>query len=311
MISAPLYCASEIDRAAHLRRDAKALAELRQAKESQVLPIWRGLNLVSAGDEPRVIALELQTVKDFGEPIFLGLLPNNAPLFACDISAQEAGESGPELIPGGLFASLRDVGLRLLPSEAGLLAYARAIIHWHSRHGFCAVCGALTQSEEGGHARRCVNPDCSAQHFPRTDPAVIMLVHDGKRCVLGRQKRFPPGMYSVLAGFVEPGESLEEAVRREAHEEAGIKVGPVSYLASQPWPFPASLMLGFEALAEPGQSVICDGTELEDASWFTADDIASFPEQGRFLPRRDSIARMLIENWLDAQRAISAMAVKT
>jgi NAD+ diphosphatase len=298
MKSPPLYCASEIDRAAHLRRDEKALAALRQAKESRVLLLWRGLNLVSAGETPRVIALDLQAAKDFGEPVFLGL-SNGAPLFACDISRQEAAEGGPELISGGLFASLRDVGLRLPPNEAGLLAYARAITHWHSRHGFCAVCGALTRSEEGGHARRCANPDCAAQHFPRTDPAVIMLVHDGERCILGRQKRFPPGMYSVLAGFVDPGESLEEAVRREAREEAGVSVGPVLYQASQPWPFPASLMLGFEALAEPGQPVICDGAELEDAGWFSAADIARFPEQGRFLPRRDSIARMLIENWLE------------
>jgi NAD+ diphosphatase len=306
----PLYCASGIDRAAHFRRDEKALAELRQAKESQVLLLWRGLNLVSAGDEPRVIALAMSQAKDFGEPVFLGL-SEGKPLFAIDISAQEASEGGPELVPGGIFASLRDVGLRLPAAEAGLLAYARAITHWHSRHGFCGVCGSPTRSEEGGHARRCINKDCASQHFPRTDPAVIMLVHDGKRCILGRQKRWPPGMYSVLAGFVEPGESLEEAVRREAREEAGVVVGEVRYQASQPWPFPASLMLGFEAVAEPGSPVICDGTELEDAGWFSIADIAAFPEQGRFLPRRDSIARILIENWLYAQRAISAEAVKT
>jgi NAD+ diphosphatase len=310
MIATPLYCASGIDRAAHFRRDEKALAELRLAAKSQVLLLWQGFSLVSSGDDPRIVSLDMQKAGDIGEPIFLGLSDGGA-LFAADISHLAGGENGPELAPGAIFASLRDIGLRLPAAEAGLLAYARAIAHWHSRHGYCGVCGSMTRSEEGGHARRCLNLDCGAQHFPRTDPAVIMLVHDKERCVLGRQKRWPPGMYSVLAGFVEPGESLEEAVRREVLEEAGVLVGDVRYQASQPWPFPASLMLGFEAVAKPGSSVICDGKELEDAAWFSPADIAKFPERGFFLPRKDSIARMLIENWLNNQRAISTLAVKT
>ena len=147
----------------------------------------------------------------------------------------------------GRFADARGVAPQLAPGEAGILAQARSLVNWHLRHGFCAVCGARTEVADGGYVRRC--PACAAEHFPRTDPVVIMLVRDGEDCLLGRQAHFPAGVYSALAGFVEPGETIEEAVRREVMEEAGIEVGEVDYHSSQPWPFPASLMIGCIAKA--------------------------------------------------------------
>jgi NAD+ diphosphatase len=168
---------------------------------------------------------------------------------------------------------------------------------WHARHRFCGVCGAATESVEAGHVRRCTNPECKASHFPRTDPAVIMLVHDGDRALLGRQKVWAPGMYSTLAGFLEPGESLEETVAREVFEESGIRVGEVRYHSSQPWPFPASLMIGFHAAAT-SREIRLNQSELEDCAWFSRSELRDFQAQGKNLPRQDSIARRLIEDWL-------------
>ena len=172
------------------------------------------------------------------------------------------------------------------------------MIFWHSRHRFCGVCGAPTRSEEAGHVRRCTEAGCATMHFPRTDPAVIMLVTDGDRALLGRNKNFLPGMYSTLAGFVEPGESLEDAVAREVREETAIEVGAVHYHSSQPWPFPANIMLGFYAEAA-STAITVDYGELEDARWFERDWLLSHTDDDNFrLPRRDFIARRLIEDWL-------------
>jgi NAD+ diphosphatase len=186
----------------------------------------------------------------------------------------------------------------LAPDDAAVLAHARGLMHWRVRHRFCGVCGGGCEPRSAGHAMVCTQ--CNAQHFPRTDPAVIMLVHKGDRCVLGHSQRFPTlTMYSTLAGFVEPGESLEEAVAREVLEESAIRVGRVSYHSSQPWPFPASIMLGFyaEALSE---EITIDPTELRDARWFTRAELRDHERHGFSLPRRDSIARRLIEDWMDA-----------
>jgi NAD+ diphosphatase len=175
------------------------------------------------------------------------------------------------------------------------------MLNWHRRHGFCSVCGAATASREAGHVRRCTDPDCGAHCFPRTDPAVIMLVHDGgDRVVLGRKASMLPGQHSILAGFVEPGESLEDAVRREVFEEVGLELGEVIYHSSQPWPFPANIMLGFTARATTFDLNV-DYNELEDgARWFTRDFLRSSPEDESFrLPRRDSISRRLVNEWLE------------
>ena len=203
----------------------------------------------------------------------------------------------------GEFRDLREFWSFLPPEEGALLAYARGLLYWHGRHKFCGLCGALTESHDGGHIRRCTNNRCGTSHFPRTDPAVIMLVHDGgDRCVLGRQKNWPPGRHSVLAGFVEPGESLEEAVAREIMEEVGLELelSDIHYHSSQPWPFPSSIMLGFWARAEPGPLKI-DYEEIEDAAWYSRDQLRASPEDERFcLPSRDSIARRMLEDWIGA-----------
>ncbi|MEX2647535.1 MAG: NAD(+) diphosphatase, partial [Alphaproteobacteria bacterium] len=187
-----------------------------------------------------------------------------------------------------------------LPADdAAVLAHARALTTWHARHQYCGACGSPTVVREAGHVRVCANPACGAQHFPRTDPAVIMLVTYRDRCLLGRQKSWPDPVYSTLAGFVEPGESLEEAVAREVMEEVGVPLSEVVYHSSQPWPFPLSIMLGFSAVAETDRLVI-DGSEIADAKWLTREDVLNHEALGFRLPRRHSIARHLLEDWLAA-----------
>ena len=177
--------------------------------------------------------------------------------------------------------------------DAALLAYARAMMYWHLRHQYCGVCGALTELLEAGHVRQCTNPECRATHFPRTDPAVIMLVISGELCLLGRQASWPAGMYSTLAGFVEPGEKFEAAVAREVFEESSVRIGRTTYHSSQPWPFPGSVMLGFHALAET-TDIRVDHTELEDARWFERSWLlAQHDKTEFFLPGKQSIARRL------------------
>ncbi len=227
---------------------------------------------------------------------FLGL-QDGTPLFTIDLSA---AEDPLPLLPEGLgtFVDLRATAGLLPGPEASILAHARGLMHWRSRHLFCGVCGAPTAAKSAGNVVHCTA--CDTQHFPRTDPAVIMLVHAGDRALLGHSRRFPnTTMYSTLAGFVEPGESLEEAVAREVFEEAGVRTGRVHYHSSQPWPFPASIMLGFyaEALTE---EITIDPEELADARWFSRADMRAHRELGFSLPRADSIARRLIEDWIAA-----------
>ena len=241
--------------------------------------------------------------------ILLGL-DGDATYIAADISELDEA-AAVSLVGAGEFFDLRLMGGQMAVPEAKLMAYARGMAHWHQRHQFCGVCGAATESREGGHLRVCANTDGdSHETYPRTDPAVIMLVTrddpdtGAPSCLMGRQSRWAPGQYSTLAGFVEPGESLEEAVAREVFEEAGIRITDVRYRASQPWPFPSSLMLGFWARAET-HDITVDGEELEDAQWFLAEQLRSFGEWGQSedgspcLPRRDSISRWLIETWLE------------
>lgn len=210
---------------------------------------------------------------------------------------------------GGKFIDIRSIAASLPVPESGILAQARSIVDWHRRHGFCAVCGARTDPADGGYRRRCRDPECGADHFPRTDPVVIMLVVREDRCLLGRQPRFPRGSYSALAGFVEPGESLEDAVRREIQEEAGVAVGRVRYIASQPWPYPSSLMIGCvaEGLSE---EISIDGEELEEARWFARDEVRAMTEASLDMqasPRMPpplSLAHQLALRWLDGEAEI-------
>jgi NADH pyrophosphatase NudC (nudix superfamily) len=209
------------------------------------------------------------------------------------------------LAPGARVAGLRDVAPRLAQADGGLLATAVALLHWHREHPCCARCGTATAMGEAGWVRAC--PACGAIHHPRTDPVVIMLVVDGDRALLGRQAHWPPGRWSALAGFVEPGESLEEAVAREVAEEAGVAVDEVAYRSSQPWPFPASLMLGFTARYAGGEAHARDG-ELEALAWFGRDELVGMRDgrDGRSLPPPDAIARRLVDEWLDAPAAAAS-----
>jgi NAD+ diphosphatase len=209
-----------------------------------------------------------------------------------------------EAPPGTRFEELRPLVPLFDAGEAALLAYARALGYWRARHRYCGCCGAPCRPERAGHALRCTNPQCATEIFPRIDPAIIVLVTDGERALLGRQAAWPPGRYSTIAGFVEPGESLEDAVAREVLEETGVRVTNVEYHSSQPWPFPSSLMLGFLAGALPG-SIARGDAELEDARWFTRAEVASGTPK---LPPRTSISYRLIEHWFDSGAAVPLAA---
>lgn len=294
------YAAGGLDRHGQRRGDAAWLAERLAHSSSRFVPVWRSQSLVVAldGAAPRAALLarsELGAIE--GETILLGIHEECA-YFAIDLSHHENPAALLRHAAPVAFTDLRRVGPLLPRQEGSLLAYARGIAWWHGRHRFCGVCGSPTVSEEAGHVRRCTNPDCKAQHFPRTDPAVIMLVHDGDRCLLGRQRVWLKGMHSTLAGFLEPGESLEEAVAREVFEETGVVVDDVNYHSSQPWPFPASIMLGFHARART-TALNVNYDEIESARWFERDFLLTHADDDDFrLPRRDSIARRLIEDWL-------------
>ena len=314
------YAAPGFERAGLRRRDAAWIRAALGDAAAQFIPVWRSQNLVIdlADAEPRAIVLarhhahlllggdDHETYLAHGLIVFLGVV-DERPHFALDLTHVEAPLdmlASPALAASGVpaegarFADLRQLAGRLAREEGALLALARAMVFWHQRHRYCGVCGSPTLTEEAGHMRRCMNPDCKTMHFPRTDPAVIMLVSDGERALLGRNKNFPPGMYSTLAGFVEPGESLEDAVAREVREETAIEVRNVAYHSSQPWPFPANIMLGFHAEAATSEIEV-DYGELEDAKWFERDWLLAHADDSTFrLPRLDSIARRLVEDWL-------------
>jgi NAD+ diphosphatase len=284
------------ERAAHLRKDIAALEADVRAEGSVLLPVWRDQSLI-AGE--RVALVELARARELlevsGELVWLGKL-GAAGCFALDVSALAEPLRHPALASVGEFKDLRMAGAALPVEHAALAAYARGILYWHRRHRHCGACGAETAAREGGHLRVCRAESCSTQHFPRTDPAVIMLVHDGDHCLLGRQKTWPKGMYSTLAGFVEPGETLEEAVAREVEEESGVHVEHVRYFRSQPWPFPSSLMVGFTARARTRELRASD--ELEDARWFSRTELRAAREHGFHVPGRFSLAGQLIEAYL-------------
>ena len=271
------------DRADHLRGDEAALAALQAAPEARVLPLWRGQPLIDdTGADPALGWLPASDpVLDAAAapPIFLGL-EGGAGRFALDLSAWRPPEGmetppprnmftpssqrHPDLPEGLAFHELRGVMGRLPEQDAADAATARAMMEWHRSHRHCARCGAASEADQAGWRRSC--PACGAQHFPRTDPVVIQLITRGDKVLLGRQPSWPRGFWSLLAGFVEPGETLEAAVRRETMEEAGVPVGRVSYLACQPWPFPNSLMFAMAGEALDDRIVI-DPKELEDAKW--------------------------------------------
>lgn len=286
------------DRAAAAREDPAWVDDKLADPASRFYPIWRLKNFISEDARPRPIGLELKAVAPLLEdrvPMLLGVDGDTAH-FAIDLSDIDDAES--MLLADGRLVDLRDAAMDMAHRDAALLALARGLSHWHATHAFCGVCGQASKVERAGHARRCRNPDCGKLHFPRTDPAVIMLVTDGDRCLLARRRIWPKHRRSTVAGFVEPGESLENAVRREVMEEVGIEVGEVYYHSSQPWPFPSSLMVGFTAAALT-TTIKVDGDEIAEADWYHRDDIGPAVDEGSLiLPPADSISRRLVLDWL-------------
>jgi NAD+ diphosphatase len=299
------YAGGRLDRAGLRRRDHDWIDRLLANPQTRLVPVWRQQSFILQAEMPAAAILSLEMASDLiqsaDEIALLGLEgdpDSGIAYFAVEISHLEAPEAHPLLKTAGRFADIRSVGPLLGQEEGQLLAYARGLMHWHNRHRFCGVCGSKTVSEDAGHQRRCTSSACNAVHFPRTDPAVIMAVSDGERLLLGRQASWPPGMRSVLAGFVEPGESLEEAVAREVKEEVGIEVEDVRYHSSQPWPFPSSIMLGFNARAL-STDIHLSPDEIAEAAWYTREQLRASSEDETFrLPRRDSIARRLVEDWI-------------
>ncbi|OED50394.1 NADH pyrophosphatase [Rhodobacteraceae bacterium (ex Bugula neritina AB1)] len=309
-----------LERAAHLRSDSAALETAWNTPGAQVLLMWRGKPLTRQETET-----DLPCGLAWSKPahplaaackpdaLFLGLTSDGTPCFACDISgwqpddvdsealnsfADASEQQHPDLPSGHVFAELRRVMTRLSPLEAELAATAKALLAWHRSHRYCACCGAASDMAQAGWQRVC--PACKAPHFPRTDPVVIMLITHGDSVLMGRSPGWPEGMYSLLAGFVEPGETLEAAVRREVLEETGVQVGPVRYLSSQPWAFPMSLMFGCagEALS---REITIDPEEIEDALWIGRQEMMTvFAGEHPVLKpaRKGAIAQFLIKNWL-------------
>jgi len=296
--------APSMDRATHRRKTEAWIAERMDAPSTRFVPVWGSRVLVSHASAPRPILLTLTELGDLRQEaeaeILLGEVGERA-YFALGLGNDDQ-EPPPKLAALGALRDLRGVAALLDGKDVALLAYAKAMTHWHHRHRFCGDCGSPTRSIHGGHLRVCSNPRCGQQHFPRTDPAIIVLVTRGERCLLGRQAAWPAGRYSIIAGFVEPGENLETAVAREVSEETGIEVDEVHYQASQPWPFPSSLMLGFTARAVSASIRLNDG-ELEDARWLSRDEIVGELRRGTLrLPANVSISYRLIEDWFDAGR---------
>lgn len=282
-----------VDRRAEAREDAGWL-EAALADPATLFMLARGTaQLLYTKPEPRIafVTREHPALRDVGERNFvlLGWFQG-----ARSVLVELEADEPLEVPEGATFEELRPLTPLLRGDEAGLLAYARALTIWRSRHRFCGVCGAATVPVRSGHVMQCTNPVCQHEMFPRIDPAIIVLVTDGERALLGRQASWPKGRYSTIAGFVEPGESLEDAVAREVMEETAVQITGARYHSSQPWPFPSSLMVGFHATAEYGSPVRVSG-ELEDAAWFTREQIES---GGTMVPPAHAISYRLISAWL-------------
>ena len=296
-MTAPGLTGSTVDRADNLRLDAGKIMELAAAPGARLLSL-AGLDPELDG-EGRLGWAPVPALPDLSKLIFLGL-DAGTPLFAPLIRIDETGQRA-----WSVFQLLE----MMAPAEAALWGGARSLIVWHNRHGFCANCGAATEVFRAGWGRKC--GACSAEHFPRVDPVVIMLAEHEGRVLVGRQPQYPPGRYSALAGFVEPGESIEEAVARELREEAGIEVGKVRYVASQPWPFPGQLMIACMAEAQ-SDALTIDATELEDAMWVERSGVEAAmrrePHAPFLAPPHFAIAHTLFSHWLALSSVLAGPA---
>jgi NAD+ diphosphatase len=287
------FSGNYLDRAQAMRGNEEALAVAWEAPETRLLVVWDERCLIREAGAARLSRAEFgERPLALNRSVFLGLEERGA-LFAVGLEDREE----PKDFGRGSFAGLRELISQVPEREAALLAYARALVHWHHAHRFCGVCGAPNERHDGGFMLQCSAPACSHRSFPRLDPAIIVLTHSVDRCLLGRQPSWPESRFSTIAGFVEPGESLEDAVRREVLEETNVRVGDCRYIASQPWPFPASLMIGFHATAI-SEDIRLNDSELAEARWVSRPAIAA---GAVVLPPKASVAYRLIEAWFDEQ----------
>jgi NAD+ diphosphatase len=294
MPGANVFAGPHLDRHSELRERPDWLAAAAREPNARFVAVWQQRNLFLRGEHRGAVLLEssdaLVQAADTSNLVYLGAFrEHNCFLLEVDSTEEPAH-------PAGEFRELRFFGAVMPADEANLLAYARALAIWRHQHRYCGICGSTTRATRGGHVLVCTNESCRQEQFPRIDPAIIVLVTDGERVLLGRQPSWPAGRYSTLAGFVEPGESLEDAVAREVFEESGVRVHDIAYHSSQPWPFPSSLMLGFTARANSADPVHTD-SELEDARWFSREDIAHGDPA---LPTIHSISFRLIEDWYNS-----------
>lgn len=286
------------------RRDAAWLAAALADAGTRYVPVRGDLSSYTwTGDVPRALLLDASIARPLVQAAFCRVLlgeVDGRPCFALGL------EKGADL-PEARHDDLRGVSALLPADELALLGYARAMVHWHRMHRHCGRCGAPTESRRAGHERACLA--CGAEFFPRIDPAIIVLVTDSARCLLGRQASWPKGRYSTIAGFVEHGETLEAAVAREVREETNIEVRAIRYQSSQPWPYPGSLMLGFRAEAA-SSAIRCNDGELEHAAWFSRDEIAASVDQGVMMPPSRSISYRLIKAWFEEETGRSFAALR-
>jgi NAD+ diphosphatase len=297
----PAFISNILDRAAHLRNDDEKLLALEQHHDARAYVVHRDSLVVKREPDRARALLTIDEALQFGAnpgTIFLGLR-DGAAVFAMGISAAAVDKL--QNRDDVAVSELRGMAMQgLVPADQlSAIASAKSMVSWHQRHGFCANCGTRSVLKEGGWKREC--PNCKTEHFPRTDPVVIMLVHFGDKCLLGRQKHFPPGMWSCLAGFVEAAETIEDAVRREIFEESGIRCTDVTYYMTQPWPYPSSLMIGCSARATT-DTVVVDHSELEDARWFSREEATLMLNRqhpdGMTGPHPFAIAHHLLGRWL-------------
>ena len=297
------FAGNPLDRASDKRSDAEWIARHFASADSLALALWNGRPMVETAEDgktqiaylPTKLAAELSEGPE--RRLFLGLWKGTA-VFAIDLEGEADPAEGP-LAGMGKFEDLRRIALTLPANEAAIVGTAKAMFEWRRRHKHCAVCGQPSEATDGGWKRRC--PSCETEHFPRTDPVVIMLPYHGDRCMLGRQEAWPKGMFSALAGFLEPGESIEEACARELAEEAGLRTRKVRYHSTQPWPYPSSLMIGLIAEVEDDEGTP-DQTELSEVRWFTRDearDLLAGKAPGAAAPNPMAIAHQLIKAWVE------------
>jgi NAD+ diphosphatase len=298
------FAGNPLDRASDRRGDAEWLAQQLASPNSLAVAMWNGQPMLepASGGGLQIAYLPAKLADDLAHGwerlLFMGLWQESA-VFAIDFEGPANPTDGGPLEGMGKFEDLRAAALRLPPTEAAIVATAKQMYEWRRRHQYCAVCGQPSEAKDGGWKRQC--PSCESEHFPRTDPVVIMLPFHGDRCMLGRQERWPPGMFSALAGFLEPGESIEEACARELMEEAGLHTLKVRYHSTQPWPYPSSLMIGLIAEVEDDEGMP-DQTELSEVRWFTRDearDLIAGKIEGTFAPQRLAIAHQLIKAWVE------------